>query len=437
MIGNGGGAGGRWPNSGRAGHQAWHRANQRTGRTGRRIERSSATNQIKSASMILSATPSCSSWASTPAARARSASSPMRGGRIVAEARGPGAQPAVGRRARRRKGPASGHRRRRWASCPRVPRPSASEWRASIGRATPKIVRGILVRIGHRARVLVVNDALIALEAGLPDAPGIVHHRRHRVDRLRPQRRGAGGARRRLGLRAGRRGQRVLAGPAGAARRRARRRRTRARHGAHRAHPRALPRHPAARSSSARSTTAARVRARSRRSRGTCRPLPRTAIRSRSTSSTPARRSWRPRPSRSRASCGVEAPAVILVGRHAARRRPPPGRRDDAARPATARRRSSSCSTSSRRSAPCVWRRRSPRARVRARVRRGAALTDARRRHPVRRARPSRPSPAYRRRRVRRQPEPGPRPADRTDADAGLRRARRSPRPRPRSTSRA
>jgi len=35
-------------------------------------------------------------------------------------------------------------------------------------------VRSILTRIGHRARVLVVNDALIALEAGLPDAPGIV-----------------------------------------------------------------------------------------------------------------------------------------------------------------------------------------------------------------------------------------------------------------------
>ncbi len=37
-----------------------------------------------------------------------------------------------------------------------------------------EIVRGILTRIGHRARVLVVNDALIALEAGLPDAPGLV-----------------------------------------------------------------------------------------------------------------------------------------------------------------------------------------------------------------------------------------------------------------------
>jgi glucosamine kinase len=37
-----------------------------------------------------------------------------------------------------------------------------------------EVVVGILMRIGHRARVLVVNDALIALEAGLPDAPGIV-----------------------------------------------------------------------------------------------------------------------------------------------------------------------------------------------------------------------------------------------------------------------
>jgi N-acetylglucosamine kinase-like BadF-type ATPase len=37
-----------------------------------------------------------------------------------------------------------------------------------------EIVHSILARIGHRARVLVVNDALIALEAGLPDAPGIV-----------------------------------------------------------------------------------------------------------------------------------------------------------------------------------------------------------------------------------------------------------------------
>lgn len=35
-------------------------------------------------------------------------------------------------------------------------------------------VRDLLGRIGHRARLLVVNDALIALEAGLPGRPGVV-----------------------------------------------------------------------------------------------------------------------------------------------------------------------------------------------------------------------------------------------------------------------
>ena len=35
-------------------------------------------------------------------------------------------------------------------------------------------VRAIMRRIGHRSRVLVVNDALIALVAGARDAPGIV-----------------------------------------------------------------------------------------------------------------------------------------------------------------------------------------------------------------------------------------------------------------------
>jgi N-acetylglucosamine kinase-like BadF-type ATPase len=36
------------------------------------------------------------------------------------------------------------------------------------------VVRGIMRRIGYKARVLVVNDALVALEAGAPGAPGIV-----------------------------------------------------------------------------------------------------------------------------------------------------------------------------------------------------------------------------------------------------------------------
>ncbi len=36
------------------------------------------------------------------------------------------------------------------------------------------VVRGIMTRIGYKARILVVNDALIALEAGVGDAPGVV-----------------------------------------------------------------------------------------------------------------------------------------------------------------------------------------------------------------------------------------------------------------------
>ena len=36
------------------------------------------------------------------------------------------------------------------------------------------VVRAIMGRIGHRARVLVVNDALVALEAGAPGQPGVV-----------------------------------------------------------------------------------------------------------------------------------------------------------------------------------------------------------------------------------------------------------------------
>jgi N-acetylglucosamine kinase-like BadF-type ATPase len=37
-----------------------------------------------------------------------------------------------------------------------------------------EIVRGIMRRIGSQARVLVVNDALVALEAGAPGQPGVV-----------------------------------------------------------------------------------------------------------------------------------------------------------------------------------------------------------------------------------------------------------------------
>jgi len=36
------------------------------------------------------------------------------------------------------------------------------------------VVRGIMRRIGYKARTLVVNDALVALEAGAPGSPGVV-----------------------------------------------------------------------------------------------------------------------------------------------------------------------------------------------------------------------------------------------------------------------
>jgi N-acetylglucosamine kinase-like BadF-type ATPase len=37
-----------------------------------------------------------------------------------------------------------------------------------------RVVRDIMRRIGYKARTLVVNDALVALEAGAPDEPGVV-----------------------------------------------------------------------------------------------------------------------------------------------------------------------------------------------------------------------------------------------------------------------
>ena len=63
------------------------------------------------------------------------------------------------------------------------------------------IIRGIMRRIGHKAPVLVVNDALAALVAGAgDDGPAHRPDRRHRVDLLRPQRGRACRAGRRLGL---------------------------------------------------------------------------------------------------------------------------------------------------------------------------------------------------------------------------------------------
>jgi N-acetylglucosamine kinase-like BadF-type ATPase len=46
---------------------------------------------------------------------------------------------------------------------------------AGVDRASDeKVVRSIMGRIGYKARILVVNDALIALQAGVGDRPGIV-----------------------------------------------------------------------------------------------------------------------------------------------------------------------------------------------------------------------------------------------------------------------
>ena len=46
---------------------------------------------------------------------------------------------------------------------------------AGVDRAADEsVVRGIMSRIGYKARILVVNDALIALQAGIGEAPGIV-----------------------------------------------------------------------------------------------------------------------------------------------------------------------------------------------------------------------------------------------------------------------
>ncbi len=46
---------------------------------------------------------------------------------------------------------------------------------AGVDRATDEaVVRSIMSRIGYKARILVVNDALVALEAGVGEGPGIV-----------------------------------------------------------------------------------------------------------------------------------------------------------------------------------------------------------------------------------------------------------------------
>ena len=46
---------------------------------------------------------------------------------------------------------------------------------AGVDRADDAdVVRAIMKRIGYKAKILVVNDALVALEAGAPGQPGVV-----------------------------------------------------------------------------------------------------------------------------------------------------------------------------------------------------------------------------------------------------------------------
>ena len=80
------------------------------------------------------------------------------------------------------------------------------------------VIRGIMKRIGRQARILIVNDALVAFEAGAPEQPGVVVISGTGSIALRPKRQGRSGTRRRLGLRARRRRQRLLDWPGRAAR---------------------------------------------------------------------------------------------------------------------------------------------------------------------------------------------------------------------------
>ena len=108
-----------------------------------------------------------------PAARRRSACSPTRSGAIVSEGRGPGANlHAAGELAVEK----VLHEVMETAIGDRAITPAAiCLGIAGVDREDEaRTVRAIMRRIGHKSRVLVVNDALIALVAGARDAPGIV-----------------------------------------------------------------------------------------------------------------------------------------------------------------------------------------------------------------------------------------------------------------------
>ena len=191
------------------------------------------------------------------------------------------------------------------------PAASASVSPASIGLTTPRVVRGIMRRIGYKARVARRQRRAGRARSRRPGRARGGRHCRHRIDRLRPQRRERGGARRRLGVYARRRGQRLLDRSRGAARGPARGRPARPGDRAHGAaaallrrrgragpDPRGLPRHAAAGGDRrARAVRAGRVHATATRWRSaSCAAPP--------TSSSPRRCRWRDAGSdRRRSSC--------------------------------------------------------------------------------------------------------------------------------------
>ena len=200
--------------------------------------------------------PTCfTSSASMRAAPRPSASSRTSHGAVVAEARARRRQPAGGGRAGGREGPARRHgggdRRPRHRPGRDLPR---HRRRRSAGRF------GDRAR-DHEAHRLQGARARRQRRAGRARgrrarAAGRRHHLRHRIDRLRPQRRGRSGASGRLGLRARRRGQRLLDRPRGAARGAARSRPARPADGADAAAAAALRRRAGAGPAFTRSTTA-------------------------------------------------------------------------------------------------------------------------------------------------------------------------------------
>jgi N-acetylglucosamine kinase-like BadF-type ATPase len=79
-------------------------------------------------------------------------------------------------------------------------RRSASASPASIARPIPAAVHGIMRRIGFKAQVIVVNDALVALVAGAGEGEGVVVVAGPGSIRVRPRRVRAARARRRMGI---------------------------------------------------------------------------------------------------------------------------------------------------------------------------------------------------------------------------------------------